>query len=149
MTPADIRAAIAIDQSLQALALVRSDDGAIAAALSSGRMRSRFYLVTERTVVSVLGVIAGEQFLQALESFAVATLAAEHPLAAYQSGIARQLAWLKRDGLDVGNEAARSMMDALVSAGTLNADSVSTIKALGVEPDPVSVYDVIKALEGQ
>lgn len=143
MTPAEIRAAIAADVALQALV---PNAQAIADALSSGRKRTRFLLATERTVVAVLGVIAGETFLSALESFAVATLPAEHPMLPYQPGIARQLAWLKRDGLDVGDANTRAMMDALVSAGVLDASAVASLKALGEESDSVSEYDVRRAL---
>lgn len=143
MLPAEIRAAIAGDVALQALV---PNAQAIADALSAGRKRPRFLLATERTVVATLGVVAGEAFLSALEAFAVATLSAEHPMLPYQAGIARQLAWLKRDGLDVGDANTRAMMDALVTAGVLDAASVAAIKALGDESDAVSEYDVRRAL---
>lgn len=143
MTPVEIRAAISGSTALQSLV---PDAQAIADALSSGRKRPRFLLATERTVVATLGVIAGETFLSALEAFAVAALPAEHPMLPYQPGIARQLAWLKRDGLDVGDTNTRAMMDALVSAGVLAAESVAALKALGEESDAVSEYDVRRAL---
>jgi hypothetical protein len=143
MTPTEIRAAIAADPAMQALV---PDTVALAAALSVGRVRRRMYLATERTVVSTLGLIAGEDFLSALEAMAVSGLPAEHPLLPYQPGIARQLAWLKRDGLDVGDPQTRSMLDTLSSLELLDAGSVTAIKALGVDPDPVPEYDVRVAI---
>jgi hypothetical protein len=139
MTPTEIRAAIAADPALQALV---PDTVALAAAMSVGRVRRRLYPATERTVVSTLGLIAGEDFLSALEAIAVAPLAADHPLLPYQPGIARQLGWLKRDGLDVGDPQTLSMLDTLASLGLLDAGAVTAIKALGVEPDPVPVGNV-------
>jgi hypothetical protein len=143
MTPTEIRAAIAADPALQALV---PDTHALAAAMSVGRVRRRMYLATERTVVSTLGLIDGEAFLSALEAMAVSGLPAEHPLLTYQPGIARQLAWLKRDGLDVGDPNTRSMLDTLSSLELLDAGSVTAIKALGVDPDPVPEYDVRVAI---
>jgi hypothetical protein len=143
MTPTEIRAAIAADPAMQALV---PDTVALAAALSVGRVRRRMYPATERTVVSTLGLIAGEEFLSALEAIAVAPLASDHPLLPYQPGIARQLGWLKRDGLDVGDPQTLSMLDTLSALGLLDAGSVTAIKALGVDPDPVPEYDVRVAI---
>jgi len=143
MTPSDIRAAIAADPALQAPV---PDTSAIAAALSVGRTRPRFFPATERTVVSVLGVVAGETFLSALENFASDVLDPNHPLLPYQPGIRRQLAWLQRDGLDVGDAQTRAMMDALVSDGALDAGHVATLKSLGTEPDAIAEIDVRRAI---
>lgn len=146
MTIEQIRAAIQADPALLALARADvPDEAAIAAALPPGiALRESF--VTERGVVAALGVLDGEQFLTALESFAGAALTSEHPLAPYQPGIARQLAWLKRDGIDVGSTPARDLLDALAAAGVINAEHAAVIKALAEVRTPVADMDVRRAI---
>lgn len=146
MTIEQIRAAIQADPALLALARADvPDEAAIAAALPP-IISLRESFVTERGVVAALGVLAGEQFLAALESFAATALPAEHPLAPYQPGIARQLAWLKRDGIDVGSAPARELLDALVAAGIVQAQHAAAIKAMAEEAIPVDQLTVRRAI---
>lgn len=141
MTEAEIRAAFAANPALKEMI---PDWQGIADALPPVvTLRETF--VTERGIVNALGIMDGEAFLQALEAFAVADLAAEHPLKAYQPGIARQLAWLKRDGLDAGSAVVRTLLDTMAALGLLEAESVQAVKALAEEKRPVSEYDVRRA----
>lgn len=141
-----IRTAIQADPVLLALARADvPDEAAIAAALPlSVTLRESF--VTERGVVAALGVLAGESFLSALEAFAASTLPAEHPLAPYQPGIARQLAWLRRDGIDVGSAPACDLLDALAAVGVIDAAHAAVIKAQAEVRTPVSTMDVRRAI---
>jgi hypothetical protein len=146
VTPESIRVAIAGDPALQALV---PDASAIADALPPDvTLRERF--VTERGVVAALGILDGESFLSALDAFAATPLDSGHPLLPYQPGIARQLAWLKKGGvdggIDVGSAPARQMLDTLVSAGVVDAAAASTIKGLAEVATPVSEMDVRRAL---
>ena len=107
-------------------------------------LKSEF--VTERGVVATLGLLEGEAFLSALESFATSLLPSEHPLAAYQAGIARQLAWLKKDGIDVGSSPARALLDILASVGVIQPNHASAIKALAEDLQTVPVMLVRQAI---
>ncbi|MBX9857422.1 MAG: hypothetical protein K2Y26_17965 [Gemmatimonadaceae bacterium] len=144
MTPEAIRAAIAADEALQALV---PDTAALAAALSVGRTRLTERLITERRILSALGVIAGAAFLDALDAFIKQPLAPEHPLAPYHSGITRAVGWLKtNEGIDIGDPASQAMVQALAAAGVVDAQSAATVMALAVVPDPVAEFDVRRAL---
>jgi len=141
MNKAEIRAAFAANPALKELI---PDWQGIADALPPVvTLRETF--VTERGIVNALGIMDGEAFLQALEAFAIDDLAAEHPLKAYQPGIARQLAWLKRDGLDAGSAVVRMLLDTMAALGLLSAQSVQAVKALAEEELPVDEYDVRRA----
>lgn len=144
MTAAEIRAAIAAAPPLRALL---PDTEAVAAALSAGRTRLVERMITERRILSALGVIAGAAFLDALDAFAAASLPSEHPLAAYHSGIRRAIGWLKTDdGLDIGDAASQAMLTVLAQAGVVDATSAATVQALARVPDPVSEFDVRRAV---
>lgn len=141
MTEAEIRAAFASNPALKEMI---PDWQGIADALPNV-VKLRETLVTERGIVNALGIVDGEAFLQAIEAFAVDELAAEHPLKALQPGIARQLAWLKRDGLDAGSAVVRTLLDTMAALGLLAAESVQAVKALAEEQQPVNEYDVRRA----
>ncbi|MCQ9378808.1 hypothetical protein [Methyloversatilis sp. XJ19-49] len=142
MSTEAIRAAFAANPALAAMI---PDWQGIADALPPVvTLRETF--VTERGIVNALGIMEGETFLQALESFAVADLPAEHPLKTYQPGIARQLAWLKRDGLDASSSTVRMLLDTMAALGLLDAAAVQAVKALAEEQQPLSEYDVRRAV---
>ncbi len=144
MTPDAIRAAIQADETAAALL---PDTAAVAAALSSGRTRLTERLISERRILSALGVIDGAAFLDALDAFAASTLAEGHPLAPYQSGIRRAVGWLKTpEGLDIGDPASQAMLTALAAAGVVTQASADTVMALARVPDPVSEFDVRRAV---
>ena len=126
--------------------LAYRNDGAIAALLSQGRTKTVQHMIGERGVIDKLGPVAGDAFLAALESIqAVGDLPA--PMQPCFGAIKRGVAWFKTDaGLDVGSATLRGLLDALVSAGKMDATSVATIKALAVESDPLSTYSVSVAL---
>lgn len=144
MTPEQIRAAIAADPALQALAASRADDGAIAAALSTGtEYRSR--MISERGILDGYagGPIAADAVLAKLE----ACVAAGQPLS---SLVGRALKFLAQsDGLDVGAASTRAMLDQLAAGGVITTTEAGNLKALASYPVTVSVQDVAKALEGQ
>lgn len=144
MTAAEIRAAIEAAPQISAL---MPDTAAIAAGLSEGRTRLAERMVTERRILSALGVIAGAAFLDALDTFADAALPPEHPLAAYHSGIRRAIGWLKTDdGIDIGDAASQAMLTILAQAGIVDATSAEAVKALALVPDPISEFDVRRAV---
>lgn len=138
----EIRAAILADPAI--LALI-PDTQAIADALSPV-IELREVFVTERGIVNVLGILDGENFLQALEGFSEATLPEEHPLKAYQPGIARQLAWLKRDGVDVGSPLVRSLLDTMAMIGILDPASVAAVKSYAETEVVITAEQVRSAL---
>lgn len=141
MTQDEIRAAFAANP---ALVQMIPDWQGIADALPPD-VTLRETWVTERGIVNALGIEAGEAFLQALEGFAVATLPAEHPLKSYHPGIARQIAWLKRDGLDAGSAIVRSLLDTMVAVGLIAAESAQAVKALAEVITTINEFDVRRA----
>ncbi|MCO4101732.1 MAG: hypothetical protein HEQ38_20535 [Gemmatimonas sp.] len=144
MTADEIRAAITSDPAILAL---MPDTVAIAAALSAGRTRLVERLITERRILSTLGVVDGAAFLSALEAFAAATLPEQHPLALYHAGIARAVGWLKTDdGIDIGDATSQAMLDALAAAGVVTVESAAIVKALARVPAPLSELDVRRAV---
>ena len=146
MTTDEIRAAILSDQNLTLMAQAPvPNEAAIAAALpASVTLREEY--ITERGVVAALGLIEGEAFLSALETFAATPLSSEHPLAPYQPGIARQLAWLKTAGIDVGSAPARQLLDTLAAVGVIQAAHAATIKGLAETATPVDPMLVRRAI---
>jgi len=107
------------------------DDVAIAAALSVGRWRYRHTEAGFGTILSAIGPVDGAALLDTL----AAIKATNRPL---------YWAWylLERGVFDFGTPATQAQMDALVAAGVLSADNAEKLKALGIEPDPVSVAAV-------
>lgn len=91
-------------------------------------------LITSRGIASLLGIIEGETFLQALESFSTSTLPAGHPLIPYQPGIKRQITWLSTQGLDLGDALTRQLLDTLVSAGIITSQSATILKDAALKP---------------
>lgn len=147
MTLQEIRDAIAADAGL--LAAVKGENpnwAAIAEAVSVGRKRLVTRLITERGVMSVLGVVEGDAFLSGLEAFANATLPTGHPLKPAHPGIKRAIGWLKTDGIDIGDAITHQLLDALVAVGIVKAESVAKIKALAQVADAVGEYDVRRAV---
>lgn len=146
MTIEQIRAAIQASPELLAMAQAEvPDEAAIAAALPPVVTLREEY-ITERGVVAALGLIDGEAFLTALETFAATPLAIDHPLEPYQPGIARQLTWLKTGGIDVGSAPARDLLDVLAAVGVIHPAHAGTMKELAEVRTPVAVMDVRRAI---
>jgi len=137
---------VAIDSLLAA-----RNDVQIAAIISAGRVRVVSHLIGERGILDVLGPVAGDAFLTALEAIVTADNlpAALQP---YFGAIRRGVAWLKTDGLDVGSATTRSLLDSLAAAGIVAPESVASIKALAERPDPINynhVSDALNIAEGR
>lgn len=158
MTP-DQRAAIesAAGRALTAGELVAIDsllaarnDVQIAAIISAGRVRVVSHLIGERGILDVLGPVAGDAFLAALEAITADSLPAA--LQPYLGALRRGIAWLKTDGLDVGSATTRSLLDSLAAAGVVAPESVASIKALAERPEPIHynlLSDALNVAEGR
>lgn len=134
MTPEDIRAAIQADAALQTL---MPDTQAIADAISAGRTKlgtvSRAWLATwaagtgMRAVMQDVSEIVGHP----LRSISLATLDV-------LAGAA--------DGIDFSVPENVASVQAWVTAGVMTQEHADALFALGTEPDPVSEFDVRRAI---
>jgi len=140
----EIDAKAANDPSFAAMLAIRDDNG-MAALLSVGRTKLVETMLTERGVISALGIIDGEVALGSLETFAAST-PTDPTLLVVHPGIKRMLAWLKTDGIDMGDPLTHSMLDLMESFGILTQASVDSLKLLAVTPDPVTSGQVSEAL---
>jgi hypothetical protein len=148
-TPTELKAEIdaraASDPVFASMLAVRDDNG-MAAALSVGRTKLVETMLTERGVMSALGIVDGETALSSLETFAAST-PSDPDLVAVHPGIKRMLGWLKTTGVDVGNPLTRSLLDLLASKAVLTAAAVTALKALAVVADVVSAAQVSEAID--
>ena len=117
--------------------LQNRDDGAIAAALSVGRVKTVDRLVGYGTVLEALGAESGAAFLDSLTT-----------LAATSSPVKWALKLLDRGELNIGAEATRGQLDALVAGGAMPQAVADALKGLATVPDVITSQDVAKALEG-
>lgn len=117
-------------------------DADIAAILSVGRTRLQTRLISERGVMSALGIVAGEAFLQGIEAFVAQTPAQGHPLAAAHPGIKRAAGWLNGEGIDLGDALTQQLLAAMGAAGVVDAGSAATLAALGRTADPITTGQV-------
>lgn len=126
--------------------LANGDMTGAAMAFSAGRIKVVHRQITERGVIEALGPVAGEQFLAALDTFVNSTLPAGHPLLPYFGAIKRCHKFLTTDGLDIGAPTTRSLMDALVAVGVIDANASALIKKQAEVPDPVDANQITEAL---
>lgn len=105
------------------------DCGALAAAISVGRIRAVSHEVGERGILDALGPIQGDNFLTVLENIKTAD-DLPPPLKQCFGAIRRGVAWLKTSGLDAGALTTRLLLDGLAAAGVLPQADVSKVKAL-------------------
>jgi len=143
LTPGEI---VAIDALLP-----DRNDVQIAAILSAGRVRVVPHEIGERGILDVLGPVAGDAFLSALEAITGADQLPA-PLQPYYGAIRRGVAWLKTNGLDVGSPTTRALLDALAGAGIVDGAAVTAIKARAEQPDPIhynAVSDALNVAEGR
>lgn len=136
---------VAIDSLLAA-----RNDVQIAAIISAGRVRVVSHLIGERGILDVLGPVAGDAFLAALEAITADNLPV--PLQPYFGALRRGIAWLKTDGLDVGSATTRGLLDSLAAARVVAPESVAAIKALAERPDPIHynpLSDALNIAEGR
>ena len=142
MTPAEIRAAIAADPALQALA-TQGATQAIADALSVGRTKPVSHFASERGVLERFpaGPLAGDALLAKLEAFA----ATAHPMARI---VGRALKFLAQpEGLDIGSPATQGLLDQLAAGGVISADERAGLAQMAAVPDPVTHTEVGAALK--
>ena len=115
--------------------LAGQDADAIAAAVNVGRTRVVPRLGGIGAVMETLGAVDGPLVLDALESLK-ATLPAV------------RWGWvlLGRGELDFGSTVTRQMIDGLVMGGVMTEAQGLAIKALAEQPDPVTEFDVRRAI---
>ena len=115
--------------------LASQDADAIAAAVNVGRTRIAPRLGGIGAVMETLGAVDGPLVLDALESLK-ATLPAV------------RWGWvlLERGELDFGSTVTRQMIDGLVMGGVMTEAQGLAIKALAEQPDPVTEFDVRRAI---
>lgn len=109
------------------------DDGAIVAILSAGRTRSRERLIGIGTVLETLGMEKGTALLSFIES---------QPTLKYVWKL------IEASNLNVGSPLVSQSLDQFAQAGVLTQADADKLKALGIEPAPVTAQEVAKALEG-
>ena len=115
--------------------LASQDADAIAAVVNVGRTRVAPRLGGIGAVMETLGAVDGPLVLDALDSLK-ATLPAV------------RWGWvlLERGELDFGSTVARQMIDGLVMGGVMTEAQGLAIKALAEQPDPVTEFDVRRAI---
>lgn len=139
------------------------NDVAIAAALSVGRVSVGERRVSELGVRKLLGVVPASRLLSLLRASAAAAdagtiepwlatvlsgmgvAAEDHD--AYQETIGSAWRWLTQpEGLDIGDAAARDMLDLVAAGNAALAASCVTLKAAAEQPDPIHFNRVSYAL---
>lgn len=114
--------------------LANRDDGAIAAALSAGRTKTVSTEIGNGMVLATLGLASGNALLDAI----------------YNTPDFRYVKPLLEQGrLDISTPLAAGALDGLAGAGVITQAEADALKALAVQPDPVTANDVAKALEGK
>lgn len=113
------------------------DDGAIAASLSVGRLKTVSpTLIGIGSVLKTLGPTDGAAFLDALEA-----------LAATNSVVKWGLAMIKDSKFDIGDPLSVAQVNTFVGT-LLTSDQAATLINLAVVPDPISPQMVEEALAG-
>lgn len=144
MTADEIRAAIAADPALQALAASGATQ-ALADALSAGRTEVRTRTTSARGMAEHMasGPAAAEVVLIKLEAARDAMLgSADDATKVMGSLLRRQLRFLDGEGLDFGSAALRAMLDQFALQNILTTDEVTALKAIAQFPAPVPEWDV-------
>ena len=115
--------------------LAGQDADAIAAAVNVGRTRIAPRLGGIGAVMETLGAVDGPLVLDALDAL-------KETLPAVKWG------WvlLERGELDFGSTVTRQMIDGLVMGGVMTEAQGLAIKALAEQPDPVTEFDVRRAI---
>jgi hypothetical protein len=123
--------------------LANRDDAAIAAAVSAGRTAIKPAWLTDRGLVSALLNATGSMAMSDSILNKLAAVAASSPSV---SAIQRRL---QNDptGIDFGDTGFRANVQAM-TPGVFSAAECDALLALSVQPDPVTVYDVARAMEG-
>lgn len=117
--------------------LASKQHGEIAAKVSEGRTRIATRLGGIGVVMETLGPVDGPALLDALEM-----LKASNP--------AVKWAWylIERGELDFGSPGARGMIDMIEGGGLIGKEAAQALRNIAVFPAPVSVQEVVQAMEG-
>ena len=115
--------------------LASREHGAIAAVFSEGRTTVVPRLGGIGAVMETLGAVDGPLVLDALDSL---------------KGTVPAVKWgwvlLERGELDFGSTVTRQLIDGLVMGGVMTEAQGLAIKALAEQPDPVTEFDVRRAI---
>ena len=117
--------------------------------------------LSERGVRSALPIVQGALLIKTLRDLEAATAAPAWLSAvlgalkvpadqqwAYFDTLQCGHAWLRAEGLDVGVQRTRDMLDVLAAGVPELAEAAATLKALGLQPDPITPDQVSRALRG-
>lgn len=118
---------------IQATGLPLTDHGAIAAALSMGRTKTVPTEIGNGLILETIGLASGNTLLDAI--YTDANFRYVKPL-------------LEQGRLRVDSPLVRGTLDALATAEVITQAEADALKALAVQADPVSAYEVGYALQG-
>lgn len=153
-----IDARVATDPAFAALVAERQNDGAVAGALSVGRVKPRSYLITRRGVRRVLGARQGRLFVQALRAAAAAVGAVpqEHPAYDDLWWLGELLPDLDGAGIDIGDAETRTALRGLAALGpalglspAVTSAHCDALDAASSDPDPIAASLVSDALNAR
>ncbi len=114
-------------------ALIASKEhGAIAAVVSAGRTRPSTKEVGNGTILEVLGLTAGNAMLDAINT--IPDFRHVKPL-------------VEQGRLTIGTPLVAQSLGAFVAGGVITQADADKLLAIAVEPAPVSVSEVIQAME--
>lgn len=117
---------------IQATGLPLTDHGGIAAALSVGRVKLVPTEVGKGRIIATIGLASANALLDVID----ATADFRHVKQLVENG------WL-----DIGSPLVRATLDNLAAATVVTVAEAAALKALAVQPDPVSAWDVAFAIE--
>lgn len=124
-------------EEILALGLPLDDHGAIADALSVGRVKVASTPVGIGTVLAVMAPIGGD-FLNALEA-----------MSPVNSNVKWALKMIEQSTFDVGHSVTRAQLQAFADAVPTMADAINALMSVAVVADPVSSQEITHALEGK
>lgn len=117
--------------------LASKQHGEIAAKVSEGRTRIATRLGGIGVVMETLGADEGAKVLNKLETLRI-------------TNASIKWGWylIERGELDFGSDVTRNMIDMLEGGGVISKASADLLRKIAVFPAPVSVAEVIQAMEG-
>lgn len=115
-------------------ALIASrNESAIAAVVNAGRVAPNKVEIGKGTVISTMGLVDGNMFLDIIDS-----------VADY-----RHIKGNVADGrFEVGSPLAQAALQGFAAAGKITQAHADALCAVGVSPDPVTSFQVAQILEG-
>lgn len=135
----------------------------IADKVNTNRKKFATKIITERGVRAKLGPVNGAKFIRLLKELNVAaetdtvpgwltaTLTAlgvpEADRVLYLDTLGCGYAWLKAEGLDIGDAATRQLLDLIAAGQSTLAASVVSLKAMAEAPNLVTWNDCERAIE--